>query len=41
MTAVKLLITFKRTLQDFILAAYGGKTNKKCCLPAGVTAFLY
>jgi hypothetical protein len=39
MVAVKLMITFKRTHQDFILAAYGDKPNKKCCQPAGMTAF--
>jgi hypothetical protein len=35
------MITFKRIQQDFILAAYGGNANKKCCHPDEVTAFLF
>jgi len=41
MKAIKLMITFKRTQQEFILAAYGDNANKKCCQPVWVTAFFY
>jgi len=35
---VKILISFKRTEQDFILTAYSGNANKKCCQPEKATA---
>jgi hypothetical protein len=39
MTAVKLVITFKRIQREFILAALCHSANKKCRHPEGVTAF--